>query len=289
MFLEASTKGNHDFLVSHRSASVMIEYTSGCNMRCSYCAISQDYWEPKDLDEDLANRVTEEVIARQPDWPNSGIQHGVTIHGHGETTMLKDWEKKAKKFIDAGVPISICTNLAKQYTVDELKVLASMHHMTVSLDTIDVQLFKQLRRGGDIRHVIYNMTRVQDFAKRMDSPLNISWSCVCCDKSIWGLDDLVEYGISLGVNGFTFCNLMTDDVPKGGIETRHISELPVEECEQALRVLERIQHLCRKHHKVLDLKVGILDTLKSKIEKGETHWTKPVDRYGYRYGATEDL
>jgi hypothetical protein len=271
MFLEKlkpAPKGTHDFLVSHRSAAVMIEYTTGCNMRCSYCSVSKEGWVSKDLDEDLANRIADEVIARQPD--------GVMIHGHGETTMLKGWEKKAQKFMDAGVQVSICTNLAKQYTLEELKVLAQLHHMTISLDTIDVQLFKKLRRGGDIRHVIYNMTRVQDLAKRMGKPMSsISWSCVCCDKSIWGLDDLVEYGISLGVNGFTFCNLGASDVPDGGMETKHISELPVEDCKKALKVLERIQHLCRKHNKILDLKVGIIDTLKLKIESGETHWTRP--------------
>jgi MoaA/NifB/PqqE/SkfB family radical SAM enzyme len=268
MLLPELPKGNHDFLTSHKSSAIMIEYTTDCNMRCSYCSVSKEGWRAINLNEDLANRIADEVIQRHP----SGVQ----IHGHGETTMLPDWEKKAKKFIDAGLRVSICTNLAKAYSKEEMEVLAALTHMTISLDTIDVKLFKKLRRGGDIRHVIYNMTRVQDIAQRMGKKsLSISWSIVCCDKSIWGLADLVEYGISLGVNGFTFCNLGVSDVPKGGMETKHVSELPVEECERALRIFERIERLCKRANAQLDLKVGIIDTLKLKVQSGETHWTQP--------------
>lgn len=267
MLLLAPTE-KRDLLTSHKSSAIMIEYTTGCNMRCSYCSVSKEGWIPKDLDEDLANKIASDVIQRQPST--------VAIHGHGETTMLPDWEKKAKKFIDAGLRVSICTNLAKTYSREEMEVLASLTHMTISLDTIDVMLFKKLRRGGDIRHVIYNMTRIQDIAQRLGKQsLSVSWSIVCCDKSIWGLADLVEYGISLGVHGFTFCNLGVSDVPKGGMETKHVSELPIEECKKALRIFERIERLCKNSKSALDLKVGIIDTLKLKIQSGETNWTHP--------------
>jgi len=256
-----------DLLTSHKLSCVMIEYTTNCNMRCSYCSVSKSTWVGIDLEKGLSNRITQQVIDRNPDIVN--------MHGHGETTIIKGWEKQAQEFMEAGVGVGLCTNLAKKFSPEEMEVLSKIKHLTVSLDSVDIELFRKLRRGGDIRHVIYNLTKIQLLARKRGETLSISWSIVCCDKSIWGLVDLVEYGISLGVLGFTFCNLGASDVPEGATETKHVSELSVEDCMRAIVVFEKITILCNKNKCILDIKMGIIDTLNYKIKNGVTKWTKP--------------
>jgi hypothetical protein len=250
-----------DYSVTDKTWELMIEYTTACNLKCSYCAVSSPSWRSLNLDETLADQITKQVIDRQPAV--------VTIHGHGETTILPGWEQKAEQFIRAGLKVSICTNLCKLYTERELQALASLDHLTVSIDTLDVQLFKKLRKGGDIRHLVYNLTRIINISKKHGYNLTTSWSIVCCDQSIWGLIDLIEYGISLGVDGFTLCNLGVTEVADGAIETNHISELDIQDCHDALTILNRVKHLCDMNNRHIDIKAGIYDTLKIRIHGGK--------------------
>lgn len=253
-----------DYLVTDKTWELMIEYTTGCNLRCSYCAVSQPGWNSRDLDKDLSANISRQVIQRKPEI--------VTIHGHGETTIIPGWEDEADKFIRAGLKTTICTNLCKLFTEQELEVLASLDHLTVSIDTIDVKLFKQLRRGGDVRHLVYNYTRIRNISKRLDNDLTTSWSIVCSDQSIWGLIDLIEYGIYLGVDGFTLCNLGATDAPDGMLQANHVSELSVDDSKRALTILNELEQICKVNNRHIDIKSGILDTLKLKIVSGSTNW-----------------
>lgn len=250
-----------NLLISNRSSIVMIEYTSNCNLKCAYCAVSGPNWVGKDLPQPMADRITQQII-------KMGTKLAV-MHGHGETTMLDGWERHARQLSDAGIALSICSNLAKVYSQDELLTLAKFKHLAVSLDTVDVSLFKKLRRGGDVRHVIFNMARIRALAMKIRNPINISWSIVCCDKTIWGLEELVDLGISLGVKAFTFCNLSDHDTPNGAIETTHISELTHDECRKALDVFTNIRAMCELNHCKYDPKAGLIDTLTKKYETGQ--------------------
>jgi hypothetical protein len=223
--------------------------------------VSSAGWNGKDMPPDLSDRVTDQAI-------KLGTKL-VVMHGHGETTMLADWQHKAAKLLDASIALSICSNLSKNYTDTELQTLARFKHLAISIDTVDVGLFKKLRRGGDVRHVIYNMTRIQSIAKDIGNPISISWSIVCCDQTIWHLEQLVRFGISLGVHAFTFCNLSYHDMPRD-VQIKHVSELSVEQCKQALVIFENIESMCKQQGCKYDPKAGLIDTIINKCSTGNT-------------------
>lgn len=239
-----------------RSNNILIEYTTNCNLRCSYCAVSQPNWPGRDLDPKFAEFITKAVINRKPKY--------VVIHGHGETTIIDGWEKYAEQLFKAGIGVNICSNLAKTYSDEEITTLSKLNHLTVSIDTIDPALFRKLRRGGDVRQVLFNLFKIITEAKNHDRPLDISWSIVCSDKTVWGLHELVKHGIQMGVRAFTFCNLGVLPTPEGALETKHVSELPVEDCKKAITMFEAIEQLCEQHDCIYDMKAGIIDTLRAK-------------------------
>jgi len=247
---------------------VMIEITTDCNMRCSYCLVSQPSWQFLTLNSGLAHRLIDEIKALEP--------FVVHIHGHGETTMIDGWCDYADKLFDAGIGVSICTNLSKTYDDREIDFLSRMTGVTVSLDTIDVELFSKLRRGGDIRNVLYNLIRVATRARVMGRDPKISWSIVVCDKSMMGLLDLVHCGIGLGIHAMTFCNLGVGPTPKGALEVQHVAEMPVDDCKRALEIFTEIEAHCLQNGIVCDIKQGILDSLNHKIQTGQAHWAIPV-------------
>jgi MoaA/NifB/PqqE/SkfB family radical SAM enzyme len=242
----------------------MVEFTTNCNLKCTYCAVSGKDWKHENLDKALLSRIIPEIMERKP--------HIVNIHGHGETTIIKDWHIYARDLIEAGVGVGLCSNLAKKFTEDELDVLSRVMHLAVSIDTIDPTLFEKLRRGATLQQVLDNLTTVQGLAAKRGKKLNVSLSIVCCDLTVWGLVELVKFGISIGISGFTFCNLGVIDTPEGGTDVQHVSELDVSDCRKVLQTLDEVRDLCEHHNCICDIKPGIMDTLNHKIEYGTTRY-----------------
>lgn len=255
---------SHDYLISNKLVVAMVEYTSNCNLKCVYCKVSGDDWNGLNMPEQLTKNITEQLIQIKP--------RIVIMHGHGETTMLPDWQNHASDLYNNGIKLSICSNLAKTYEDHELEALSKFSHISVSIDTVDPQLFKKLRRGGDIKSVIYNMMRIMAIAKSNNHKIYVSWSIVCCDKTIWGLKDLVVLGIVLGVDGFTLCNLTVNDMPKNAIEVSHVCELSVEDCKEALNILTDVGKLCEENHVDYKPSSALIDTLENKIVTGRASY-----------------
>jgi len=247
---------NHMLRV-YKTNNVLIEYTTNCNLRCSYCSVSQPDWPGMDLDQNLADEITQAVIKRSPQY--------AVIHGHGETTIVKGWERHAKAFFDAGISVNICSNLAKTYTDEEITTLSRLRRLTVSIDTIDPELFRKLRRGGNVEKVLSNLSRIQTEARGRGKEISVGFSIVCSDKSVWGLYDLVKRGTEMGVLAFTFCNLGVLATPEGGLETKHVSEMSVYDCHKILKMFAEIKMLCEQNNRIFDMKSGIVDTIRAKI------------------------
>jgi len=248
----------NEYLISKRLVVAMVEYTSRCNLRCSYCKVSQRDWVGVDLSEDMATMVTNQIIKAAPNV--------VIMHGHGETTMLKNWVEHASYLERAGIKLSICSNLSKEYDEQELLALSKFAHIAVSIDTVNASLFKTLRRGADIYRVLYNIVRIKMIAASYDRQIFITWSIVCCDKTLPGLLELVRYGIELDINGFTFCNLTVYDNLSNDMNLIHISELSIDDCVRALDIFDQIKELCGNNNKVCQISAGIIDTIVQKLE-----------------------
>lgn len=248
-------------LYTNRTESAMIEFTRACNLKCTYCAVSQAHWKATKLDLEkisfddilgsLKRRQTKTAI----------------IHGHGETTIVKGWEDYARRIKKEGVGLVTCTNLSKQYTELELDTLSDFVGLTVSLDTLKPGLFKRLRRGGDIDLVLSNQREIQRRAEEKNRKITWVWSIVVVDLTIDSLIDLVKKGIEMGVQTFCLCNLTEMPTPKGGTPVRHLSKLPKPEARRALNILRQIEQMCKNHNRVFDPKAGLIETLERTLEQ----------------------
>lgn len=248
-------------LYTNRTESAMIEFTRACNLKCTYCAVSQKHWKPTTLDfskvsfqdilQSLTKRKTKTAI----------------IHGHGETTIVKGWENYAKQIKDKGIGLVTCTNLAKKYTESELELLAEFVGLTVSLDTLDPDLFRRLRRNGEISVVLANQAEIQKRALAKGNKITWVWSIVVIDLTIDGLFDLVKKGVEMGVQTFCLCNLTEMPTPEGGTPVRHLNKLPKPKARKAMDILNRIEQLCKANNRVFDPKAGLIETLKRTLEQ----------------------
>jgi|10_taG_2_1085330.scaffolds.fasta_scaffold00033_13 MoaA/NifB/PqqE/SkfB family radical SAM enzyme len=229
-----------------RLYEAQVEFTTNCNLKCTYCALSQPwyqgkapyYGETKDRRIDLkidTDKLIETLKRRNTKTIN--------IHGHGETTILPDWHITARKFLNAGFDVIICTNLIKKFTAEECQILSELYSITVSLDSIDQKTFKELR-GGDIRQLIYNMTRIKAIAEENSLYQRWIWSVVVLDKSLPGLMDLVKMGLVLGVEAFCFCDFYKEDIET---TAQGVKDLTPQQRRSANKIIKEVQEYCVMH------------------------------------------
>lgn len=239
-----------DLRRSPRLDGAHIEFTTNCNLKCSYCAVSQPDYVGRDIDLPTIDALIADVVALRV--PNVGIS------GHGETTSLPEWQVHARRLIDAGSKIAAISNLAKTYSTDELATLAKFHVLVVSIDTIDIELFKRLRRGGDLRRVLYNIGAVRAEAVRLGiSPPIFRWTSVICDRNVFGLPSLVRYGLALGIREFSFQNLVKMPEVKGSIEFKPLAAMSKEDLARIPAVFQEIETLIVSHGGICDIQAGL--------------------------------
>lgn len=181
--------------------------------------------------------------------------------------MLPQWVEYARKAVDTGIPITICSNFAHIHSEEETDILARFYGITISIDTVDHQLYKKLRRGGDLRTLMFNMIKLRSAASKLGVMPHLTWCCVLSDQNWRGMMELVKQGVDLGVTTFCICNLNILPTPKGGTELKHVSTLPINEAVDAFNLLRDCQDYSAACGAEFHLKSGILDTLGNRLDR----------------------
>jgi MoaA/NifB/PqqE/SkfB family radical SAM enzyme len=197
------TNGSLDLLDPGLMHEVRLELTTRCNLRCVYCAVSQSTYEGSDMPEALAYRV----IPLIADLASSklGVVH---VNGHGETTFLSGWMEVCESLLQLGLPISITTNLARDYSEAETDILAQMRIIHISLDSSDRDLMKTIRRRVDINRIVANMSGIRAAAQGLKKPEpEFHFSCGIYDRNAALMEEFARFSVELGIKGVGFWNL----------------------------------------------------------------------------------
>lgn len=250
-----------NWLESPRTLTAHIEFTSRCNLRCVYCFSSQPGYKDTDLDVEIIRDVIESSKTR-----NVKV---VCVSGHGETTIYKNWQVYCSRMLDAGMPLHIISNFAKEFSRQELETLSRFKSIDISCDTCEPELFKKLRRGADLKTLCGNISKLQTTAFDRGRRLpEISFSCVVSDQNVLNLLDFVSFGKDLGVTHFNFCNLTKYPDLKGTLNPKHITEMPTELLHKAEESLVETFAFLQRSGIGYNVQTGLLETLKQKIRQG---------------------
>ncbi|MEW6139731.1 MAG: radical SAM protein [Thermodesulfobacteriota bacterium] len=236
-WLSATRAG--ELLRSNFTARAEIEFTSRCNLRCVYCYSVAGRHTGTDLDLNHLSHVVRVLKQR-------GIL-AVGVSGGGETTVVKGWHHHCNRLLDQGIDLFITTNLARELTDEEALTLARLMIIQVSVDTADPQLFKKLRRGGDLKTVVYNLAKIRSQALRhgLKGPV-FWWNAVVSDLTVWGLREYVDFGLAQGIKHFNFLSMYEHQPVEGTLPVRSLSQLPVSELEAVGPFLEGVFHSIRR-------------------------------------------
>jgi MoaA/NifB/PqqE/SkfB family radical SAM enzyme len=214
---------------------VILEVTTRCNLHCAYCesSLQQYRCKTKDIDPAMLESVVRYILINKPSM--------VTMNGHGETTIYKNWHLLCNRLLDKKISLGIISNLAKEFSSEELDTLSRFSSIQASCDTSDPALFAILRRGNTLGRLVENMNNIRQVAlKKSRIPPVFSWSCVLCDKTYEGLTSYIQFGLSLGVKSFHFCNYVKLSDASDQLMPKLITELPPDEIFAAAYTLQKL-------------------------------------------------
>lgn len=227
-----------DLLEAGSTSMVYLELTTRCNLRCVYCPVSQPTYRGSDLP---IEPVRLDTFLRELHERRVEI---VVMNGHGESTIVKDWEALAMRFADAGFRLHITTNLAKRLTFAEIDALSRFELILLSLDTVDGELLAELRRGARLEVILDNLRAIRELASQRRRTPELAVSCVVSDQSASHLGDLVDVLLDRGIRTFRFGDLVEYPPIEGTVTARHVTHLLpdvlVAACADFRAALERI-------------------------------------------------
>ena|SRR5215831_8011381 len=254
-----------DLLADHVDV-VLFETTTNCNLRCTYCALSLPWYMGSDFDFSRIDKLVREMVAANVKL--------VSISGHGETTVIPNWETYCKYFQDHGIEVSITSNFSTIYSDSEIEAFARMACITISIDTVDRELLRQVRRKVDLRTILYNMQRIRlkALAAYGREP-NFNWQCTLSDLVAPKLTEWVQMGLLNGVKNFTFGNLIEyKELPEllardGAMIPRHVARLEREPLLAACQTIADGVSLARKAGANVVVQPGILEGINPRLRE----------------------
>ena len=120
--------------------ALRIDINEACNLRCDYCAVSSPGYRGVEMSDTVFKKV-------EKLFDDVGPHAAIHVNGHGETTHHPHWMEMCRKIIDYGYRPLLITNLAKNYSDEEIELLSKFYVIEVSLDSDDAGLMKKIRKA----------------------------------------------------------------------------------------------------------------------------------------------
>ncbi len=216
-----------------RTRIVHVELTSRCNLACVYCAVSQPGYQGRDLDLDPSDWVDqlERLHPRE-----------VHLNGHGETTLLRGWQRLARSLLERGLPLALTTNLSHAFEPDEIDVLSRMVSITISCDTPDPELHASIRRGSSLALVERNLEALIGLCReRGRQQPYIAINAVVTDLTVAGLPDLARWAFFSGANSLSLVSLIPYPPPRNGaVRTQRPARVDADSASRSIEEARRL-------------------------------------------------
>lgn len=243
--------------LADRTYQLQMELTTYCNLRCIYCStISPAH---KKLNLDLGN------FAKYMDEMQRRKLKTISLCGAGELTLLDKWVDYCNDIMRRGIELQVTSNLARELRDDEAETLSRCSYVNVSVDSVDPKMYRDLRKGGDLRALLYNMAKIRSraFARRQLPP-TFAWYTVVADRNVFQLKDLINFGLSFGIRTFHFCNFAKHDLEESK-DLYPISMMPEAELRKLPEFLAEVYKMINEGGGWVLADAGLVDGVKERI------------------------
>lgn len=252
---------------------MLIELTSRCNLRCSYCPKGQpgnDLVPGRDQDMDLeVFEATRRLVEKYR--PGS-----LLLAGTGETTFAKNWTELCRPFLSIdGASKILNTNLVREYSGEDLDFLLGFDQLVVSLDTSVAQTLRLLRSKSDIKTIVYNIAALRARATLNNTRTpRININCTVTSKSRLELSGLAALCAAIKVDYLQFSDVIEYPNAASVLDIRSTASLPMQERLETLEELNSATEICTRN----GIAFGIQPSLEQSLRDSSCHELAPTGR-----------
>ncbi|GHV57534.1 hypothetical protein FACS1894182_06630 [Bacteroidia bacterium] len=163
---------------------LFVELTQNCNSHCIMCYRAYKYpayRKELDMKDEIFNLVKEQL------FPTASI---VDLRGIGESTLLKNFDKRLIETADTGVKIRLVTNalLIKQALWKQLMEIGAS--VVISVDATNPKLMKTLGRG-DFNRLIQSLEMAVNEREKSGNKGKLSFNTVVSGMNLKEIEKIV--------------------------------------------------------------------------------------------------
>ena len=180
--------------------SITIDYSTKCNLRCTYCHTGSPEYEIVDMTPQMVSDIYDYCVEE-----HVGM---VCTSGNGETTMFTGWQNDLAQFLDTPkFRLQINSNFAREFTDDDLLGLNKHDHIQLSIDSASAVLMKK-QRTADLRTIISNMVRLRALMLKTGKKTTVEINCTLTRDNINDIGDLARLAVALQVDSVMLTEMM---------------------------------------------------------------------------------
>lgn len=212
-----------------RMSRISTSFTTRCNLRCVYCPEGS---HPESFYGDMTPELLQNII----DYARANSVH-IDISYYGDSTFHEGFGKYAAAIHEAGVGLAITSNFARVLRDEEIAAVARCKTVSFSFETDNREVARAIRKGLDLRTLVFNIVRVRAYCIRATIPVPpFTLHVVLNDKTVHDLPNLVAFAASLGVTQISCNELAEIEGAKGNMV--NIAGLRGKELQEAVKSIE---------------------------------------------------
>ncbi len=270
-----------DLTKQYAYTTIGVGFSNRCNLRCLYCnqsvcADTNPFYKAE-FPYEYARIALEYFV-------NRGVK-GIIPSVEGEITIYPHWYELYSEFHrnHPEISLAITTNLNREYSDEEIELLARHNILDVSCDSLDPEVYSKIRVNGRLDLLLKNLTKIK--AKKEELHIQntvITIHIVVCNLSWESLEEVSEYAFENGF-GLNIGNYEERANARGYREHLlcPISQMSGEVQEKVSKILNRI----RKRAEELGLDERHFVCHGDIIER----LNKQVDRNYHRFEPVENI
>jgi MoaA/NifB/PqqE/SkfB family radical SAM enzyme len=187
--------------------SIVLEITSKCNLRCTFCTKSElgnESLPGRDMD------MPPEVIEKTLAFLQSEKVPSILLVGIGEPTFRKDWVAVCDRLVQpTNAKLNLNTNFGRALSPSELECLLRFDSIVVSIESTDATIMKEMRRAVDLSTIVLNIVALKTLARALNIKVpKIFVNCTLTQRNVFGLSNLAAFCIELGIHQLNISSLI---------------------------------------------------------------------------------
>lgn len=146
-------------MVNAKISTLIIEVTSKCNLRCTYCIKADKTYDDFPF---VNTDLTDDRLAELYAFCKANDIRSVSLSGIGETAQFEGWADRLTPFLDdPDIVVYLVSNFARPLQPSDLAALRKVNVLQISFDSADPEMVRLMRSKARLLVIVDNIRQMK--------------------------------------------------------------------------------------------------------------------------------